>query len=84
MKTEIYYYEGEIGPGNSLKIETDSGNFGNNSDTFHVTIETEQEMIVDGKNTNKLEFDIVGNWELTDLLGMFKKANDEYKKEAVK
>ena len=45
-------------------------NDGDNSDKFHVTITnmSGQSLLVNGQEVDKLEFTIVGNWEINDFV----------------
>jgi len=53
-----------------VAITPDRSNDGNNSDKFYVTITNMagQSLLVNGQEVDKLEFTIVGNWEINDFV----------------
>jgi hypothetical protein len=53
-----------------VAIKPDRLNSGNNSDKFHVIITNMagQSILINGEEVDKLEFTIVGNWEINDFI----------------
>lgn len=53
-----------------VAIKPDRFNDGNNSDKFYVTIKNSagQSMMLNGEEVDKIEFVIVGNWEINDFV----------------
>ena len=53
-----------------VAIKPDRLNSGNNSDKFQVIITNMagQPILVNGEEVDKLEFTIVGNWEINDFI----------------
>lgn len=58
----------------TVKIEPNSRNDGNNSDSWEITITTEQAMYVNGQETRELIFTVTGGCELDAIADALSRA----------